>query len=86
MDKYGIFIVINSFHTIIYFTYYVCYCLSCSTRLGGDIMVKRFEILELVDEDDGGISYLVSDGKILIEVHDKKECAIKLKEILDNEW
>ena len=47
---------------------------------------KRFEILELIDEDDGEISYLVSDGKILIEVHDKKECAIKLKEILDNEW
>lgn len=47
---------------------------------------QRFEILELIDEDDGGISYLVSDGKILIEVHDKKECAIKLKEILDSEW
>lgn len=47
---------------------------------------KRFEILELIDENDGEISYLVSDGKILIEVHDKKECAIKLKEILDNEW
>lgn len=46
---------------------------------------QRFEILELIDEDDG-ISYLVSDGKILIEVHDKEECAIKLKEILDNEW
>ena len=37
-------------------------------------------------EDDGEISYLVSDGKILIEVHNKKECAIKLKKILDNEW
>lgn len=47
---------------------------------------QRFEILELIDEDDGGISYLVSDGKILIEVHDKKECAIKLKKILDSEW
>ena len=47
---------------------------------------QRFEILELIDEDDGGISYLVSDGKTLIEVHDKKEYAIKLKRILDNEW
>ena len=47
---------------------------------------KRFEILELVDENDGEISYLVSDGKILIEVHDEEDCAIKLKEILDNEW
>lgn len=47
---------------------------------------KRFEILELVDESDGEISYLVSNGEILIEVHDKEECAIKLKEILDNAW
>lgn len=47
---------------------------------------RQFEILELIDEYDGEISYLVSDGKILIEVHDKEECAIKLKEILDNEW
>lgn len=47
---------------------------------------KRFEVLELIDEDDGEISYLVSDGKILIEVHNKKECAIKLKKILNNEW
>lgn len=47
---------------------------------------QRFEILELIDEDDGGISYLVSDGKTLIEVHGKKEYAIKLKRILDNEW
>lgn len=47
---------------------------------------KRFEILELIDEVDGAISYLVSDGKILIEVHDEEDCAIKLKEILDNEW
>lgn len=47
---------------------------------------QRFEILELIDEVDGAISYLVSDGKILIEVHDEEDCAIKLKEILDNEW
>lgn len=47
---------------------------------------ERFKILELIDEDDGEISYLVSDGKVLIEVHEKEECAIKLKKILDKEW
>ena len=40
---------------------------------------QRFEILELIDEDDGGISYLVSDGKTLIEVHGKKGICNKIK-------
>ena len=47
---------------------------------------QQFETLESIDEDDGEISYFVSDGKTLIEVHGKKEYAIKLKRILDNEW